>query len=89
MKVAKQDKHNADETNKSIKIIHNTKTSPGTTLSMSVFGHLRRLWIGEDSLKGDDIVGCFIFGYLFFILISSMHPSPLVPRQTWGLTGCY
>ena len=29
-------------------------------LSMPVFGHLRRHRIGEDSLKGDDIVGCFI-----------------------------
>ena len=56
-------------------------------LPMSVFGHLRRLRIGEDSLKGDDIVGCFIFCFLLFILTSSMLPNPLVPRQTWRLTG--
>ena len=56
-------------------------------LSMSVFSYLRRLRIGEDSLKGDDIAGCFIFCYLLFILTSSMYPSPLVPRQAWRLTG--
>ena len=56
-------------------------------LSMSVFGPLRRLRIGEDSLRGDDIVGCFIFCYLLFILTSSMQSSPLVSRQTWCLTG--
>ena len=41
----------------------------------------------RDSLNGDDIVGCFIFCYLLFILTSSMHPSPLVLRQPWRLTG--
>ena len=56
-------------------------------LSMSVYIHLRRLRIGEDSLKGDDIDGCFYILFYFYI-ISSMHSRPLVPRQTWHLT-CY
>ena len=56
-------------------------------LSMSVFGHLRHLWIGEDGLKGDEIVGCFIFCYLLVMSTSSIHPSRLVPRQTWRPTG--
>ena len=55
-------------------------------LSMSVFSHLRRLRIGEDSLKGDDIDGCFYILFYFYIT-SSMHSRPLVPRQTWRLTG--
>ena len=53
-------------------------------LSMSVFSHLRRLRIGEDSLKGDDIDGLLYFVLLF---TSSIHSRPLVPRQTWRLTG--
>ena len=55
-------------------------------LSMSVFSHFRRLRIGEDSLKGDDIDGCFYILFYFYIT-SSMHSRPLVPRQTWRLTG--
>ena len=55
-------------------------------LSMSVFIHIRRLRIGEDSLKGDDIDGCFYILFYFYIT-SSMHSRPLVPRQTWRLTG--
>ena len=55
-------------------------------LSMSVFIQLRRLRIGEGSLKGDDIDGCFYILFYFHI-ISSMQSRPLVPRQTWRLTG--
>ena len=55
-------------------------------LSLSVLGHLRRIRIGEDNMKGDDIVECFIFCYLPFIFTSSMRPSLLAPRQTWRLT---
>ena len=55
-------------------------------LSMSVFIHLRRLRIGEDSLKGDDIDGCFYILFYFHITFS-MHSRPLVPRQTLRLTG--
>ena len=53
-------------------------------LSMSVFSHIRRLRIGEDSLKGDDIDGLLYFVLLF---TSSIHSRPLVPRQIWRLTG--
>ena len=40
----------------------------------------------EGSLKVDDIDGCF---YVLFYshIISSMQSGPLVPRQTWRLTG--
>ena len=48
---------------------------------------IRRLRMGENSLKGDDIAGRFIFCYLLFILAHLMHPSPLVPRETRRLTG--
>ena len=51
---------------------------------MCVFSHIRRLRIGEDSLKGDDIDGILYFVLLF---TSSIHSRPLVPRQTWRLTG--
>ena len=39
-------------------------------------------------LKGDDTDGCFYILFYFYIT-SSMHSLPLVPRQTWRLTGCY
>ena len=55
-------------------------------LSLPVFIHLRRLRIGEDSLKVDDIDGCFYILFYCYI-ISSVHSRPLVPRQTWCLTG--
>ena len=35
--------------------------------SMPVFSNIRHLQIGEDSLKGDDIDGCFY--YFFFTVI--------------------
>ena len=41
-------------------------------LSMSVFSHLRRLRIGEDSLKGDDIGG-FIFCFTVILLLQCIR----------------
>ena len=55
-------------------------------LRMSVFSLLRRLQIRKDSLRGDDIDGCFYILFYFYIT-SSMQSRPLVPRQTWRLTG--
>ena len=36
-------------------------------LSMSVFSHFRRLRIGEDSLKGDDIGGIIFFTVILLL----------------------
>ena len=55
------------------------------TLSMSVFSHIRRLWIGKHSLNGDRIDGCFFVFCFAFILTYSMLSRALIPRQTWRL----
>ena len=56
-------------------------------LSMPVFSHLRRLWIGEYCLKGNLTDGFFIFCITFYINFFNAF-ALLVLHQTQRLTGC-
>ena len=51
-------------------------------LSVSVFSHLRRLWMGEDSPKDDGIDGRFLFCFTFYInLFNAFAPARSSPNM--------
>ena len=42
-----------------------------------IFSSLRRLWTGKDSLKGNEIHGCFLYLFYFlYILIQCIRARP-------------
>ena len=60
-------------------------------LLMSGFSKLRRLWIGEDGLKGDEVDGYFLFSLKYecslFMLTTKIHPQWIRARSFFAKYG--